>query len=351
MAFRMDPKSLADRLAKIDRRLRMLERLSGRVVAGSGATLSGEGAPTAADGSVGDFWIDTSTWTEYGPKTVDGWLEGVSLIGPAGTDGAPGAAGSPGATGAAGPTGPAGADGATGPTGPTGPTGATGATGATGPAGADGLPGATGATGATGPAGATGPGFGQYLVASSRYTGATIVGTPLVPWHPNSGTTTALATGIQWLALTSGRGQTLSTLSFLVSATLLTAGQSVEITAYADNADGGPGARLWTQSVTTGASTGAFTTTGLSLAIPTGPYWLGFLNPSGNAGSITLRTSVAVSGRTGSVANTSWLNVHSVTGQASASADLSALKFRAGTLGGVINMGVTAQFPMVIGQA
>ncbi|MDD2815568.1 MAG: hypothetical protein PHP00_07485, partial [Thiotrichaceae bacterium] len=73
--------------------------------------LNGSGAPTAAIGNDGDFYIDTTANTIYGPKTSGAWSAGVSLIG------------------AAGATGPQGATGAT------GATGSTGATGATGPAG------------------------------------------------------------------------------------------------------------------------------------------------------------------------------------------------------------------------
>ncbi|HEY4194252.1 MAG TPA: hypothetical protein VGM63_01865 [Mucilaginibacter sp.] len=65
----------------------------------------------------GDFYINTSTFTFFGPKASGVWPAGTSLLG---QDGA---------------TGPTGADGATGPTGPEGDTGDKGDTGDTGPAG------------------------------------------------------------------------------------------------------------------------------------------------------------------------------------------------------------------------
>lgn len=81
--------------------------------------LNGTVDPTT-EGDDGDFYINTSANTIFGPKASGSWPSGVSLVGPTG------------------PTG------ATGDTGPTGATGATGSTGATGAAGADGANGARG---------------------------------------------------------------------------------------------------------------------------------------------------------------------------------------------------------------
>jgi hypothetical protein len=159
--------------------------------------LNGRGAPKANTGVDGDFFIDVTSFTIYGPKKNGKWPVGVSLRGPQGLDGKVGERGTTGSAGAStkgdkgekgdkgdkgevgergergatGATGEAGPQGATGPTGATGATGSTGATGADGPAGAQGVAGATGATGSqgvqgekgdkgdtgnTGPAGATG---------------------------------------------------------------------------------------------------------------------------------------------------------------------------------------------------
>ena len=61
------------------------------VIGGDGVdgttTLSGSGAPGAGLGADGDFYIDTTAWDIYGPKTGGAWGAGTSLIGAAGADG------------------------------------------------------------------------------------------------------------------------------------------------------------------------------------------------------------------------------------------------------------------------
>ena len=80
--------------------------------------------PNSTVGLTGEFFLDSDTYTLWGPKSSTGWpTNGVSLVGPAGPMGLTGATGSTGltgATGAPGATGPAGAVGTTGPTGPAG---------------------------------------------------------------------------------------------------------------------------------------------------------------------------------------------------------------------------------------
>ena len=194
-----------------------LVRLTQRVDA-LNTLLSGDGPPRPTKGTPGDWYIDTSTYTLYGPKAST-WGDGFALAegkdiratelsvagfsGPASggggststitvgttTTGAPGtdatvtnvgtsedailnfviprgdvgSAGATGATGATGPTGPTGATGTTGPqglqgaTGPAGPTGAAGPTGPEGPQGDQGPAGDTGPAGPTGPTGPAGP--------------------------------------------------------------------------------------------------------------------------------------------------------------------------------------------------
>lgn len=176
--------------------------------------LSGSNDPSTSTGKTGDWYINTTDYTLFGPKTDD-WGNGFPLGtgskirtteltvagfpgtnggggggGTAGTitigtvtTGAPGSSatitnvgtaenailnfviprGDVGATGAPGPTGATGATGAAGPTGATGPQGATGPagpqgeTGPAGPQGVQGDPGEEGPQGETGPTGATGP--------------------------------------------------------------------------------------------------------------------------------------------------------------------------------------------------
>ncbi|KPN16273.1 collagen-like protein [Arthrobacter sp. Edens01] len=131
---------------------------------------NGSGSPASSLGADGDFYLDTTTFAIYGPKTAGTWPVGAqSLIGPQGpmgpqgVQGDPGAQGPAGSTGAAGPTGAAGSVGPQGKTGPQGPAGPqgdkgdTGDTGPIGPAGPQGPEGAAGPVGPQGPEGAAGP--------------------------------------------------------------------------------------------------------------------------------------------------------------------------------------------------
>lgn len=121
---------------------------------GAGNTiLSGAGAPTAGTGDTGDFYINTTTHSIYGPKASSGWGSAVSLVGPEGPMGPPG---TDGADGAPGPQGDPGPQGPKGDTGAQGPEGLQGPAGATGPKGDPGVQGPQGDTGAQGPQGATG---------------------------------------------------------------------------------------------------------------------------------------------------------------------------------------------------
>jgi hypothetical protein len=79
--------------------------------------LNGNSNPSSSTGDEGDFYINKTTKTIFGPKTSSGWGSGTSLIGPEGPIGDTGPIGPPGATG---PQGPKGDTGLTGPVGPTG---------------------------------------------------------------------------------------------------------------------------------------------------------------------------------------------------------------------------------------
>jgi len=148
---------------------------------GAGATnniLYGTANPTGGTGMDGNFFINTATWTLFGPKAAGAWPSGVSMIGPAGANG------SNGSNGATGPQGAAGADGKTVLNGTGAPDNGLGTNGdfylatntwtvygpkaagvwpagqtlvgPTGAAGNDGAPGADGAAGSPGAAGADG---------------------------------------------------------------------------------------------------------------------------------------------------------------------------------------------------
>jgi hypothetical protein len=62
---------------------------------------SGSGAPSSGTGKKGDFYVNTSAWTIYGPKDDKGWGPATSLRGATGRgqDGAPGRPGGDGAPG------------------------------------------------------------------------------------------------------------------------------------------------------------------------------------------------------------------------------------------------------------
>lgn len=62
------------------------------------SVLSGAVDPTT-EGVNGDFYINTTTWTIFGPKAGGVWPAGVSLVGPAGADGADGVDGVDGVDG------------------------------------------------------------------------------------------------------------------------------------------------------------------------------------------------------------------------------------------------------------
>jgi hypothetical protein len=95
--------------------------------------LNGATVPAGGIGNNGDFYLDTTSETLYGPKAGGSWpASGTSLVGPQGAAGSQGVAGSQGATGPAGTTGPAGP---AGPAGVAGPIGVPGPAGPPGPAG------------------------------------------------------------------------------------------------------------------------------------------------------------------------------------------------------------------------
>jgi len=124
------------------------------------SVLSGNIDPSnLSTGINGDFYINTTNYTLFGPKTAGAWGTGTSLIGDTGDKGDPGPAGLKGDKGDAGDIGPSGATGPKGDKGDTGPAGSKGDkgdAGNTGPAGATGPKGDKGDTGDSGPAGANG---------------------------------------------------------------------------------------------------------------------------------------------------------------------------------------------------
>lgn len=78
------------------------------------ALLHATTSPTTDLGSEGDFFINTSTYELYGPKSKTSWGTAISLIGPAGADGKDGVDGKDGAAGKDGINGVDGTNGADG---------------------------------------------------------------------------------------------------------------------------------------------------------------------------------------------------------------------------------------------
>jgi hypothetical protein len=61
--------------------------------------LTGAGSPSNELGTNGDFYIDNTSWTIFGPKDNDQWGVGTSIIGPPGADGNDGNPGTDGING------------------------------------------------------------------------------------------------------------------------------------------------------------------------------------------------------------------------------------------------------------
>lgn len=60
---------------------------------GGGVVLTGAGAPANSVGNNGDYYLDTNTWTLYGPKVNDVWPAGVTLVTQPGGSGGTGGTG------------------------------------------------------------------------------------------------------------------------------------------------------------------------------------------------------------------------------------------------------------------
>lgn len=172
----------------------------------------------------------------------------------------------------------------------------------------------------------------------------------IAPYGNGSGTL-AVATGMQYLMRSpGGSGQTIERLAVHLSASALTSGQTIEVSVYDEYSGSGPGSLLWTQNITIGASTGTLYASSLSHVIPTQPFWVSVLNPSGNAGTATFRTSL-VQGAT--VLALFWNGMPSAvlrrTAQASAASDLSSVTYReaSDSPGARLEVDATGAFPLI----
>ena len=186
------------------------------------------------------------------------------------------------------------------------------------------------------------------VIAAARTTGSTPIATPIVP-VVNGAATTAIALGDQLFCRANHSGQTLTKLYVLVSATSLTGSQTIEICCYNDLGDWTPGARVWTQNITVGTSTGALDSGTVSLAMPTGSCWISVLNPSGNAGTVTLRTGTPTTAPAHTqMASGSFTPVWKLTSVASATSDASAYTIRSSSTGSTVyGVDAVSAFPIV----
>ena len=127
------------------------------------------------------------------------------------------------------------------------------------------------------------PGTRRIIAASVL--GASISGSPL--WMIGATTNAAQAAGTLFGFWSDVDSEQTVELLVNVTATSLTAGQQVSLAAYAMHSNGLPtGAPIWTTPITVGTSTGVMASG--SVTLPPPPFFLAFLNPSTNAGSVTI---------------------------------------------------------------
>jgi len=95
-------------------------------------------------------------------------------------------------------------------------------------------------------------------------------------------------------------GQTIPYLGFHVTASSLSAGQSVYVVFYGVHPTTGKlDALLLSKSAVVGTGTGIFDIAGGGSTYPTVPFWVGIHNPSSNAGVVTILSTNAINSRTG----------------------------------------------------
>lgn len=188
---------------------------------------------------------------------------------------------------------------------------------------------------------------GITIIPQSAFngTGADMM-TPLV--SGNAATTLAVAAGTVIMALSVHTGQTVNVLEVVVSATSLTGSQAITIGCYEYNANGTIGKLLWSQAITIGTTTGSIKVTGLSKVMPTGRCVIALVNPSGNAGSVTLRAQTSQAGRGLPIDFQNGGFAHSVlsTGRSALDSDCSAIQFRSAVISNELTPGPTS-FPII----
>jgi hypothetical protein len=179
----------------------------------------------------------------------------------------------------------------------------------------------------------------------SQLSGGATGGQALVP-TASSAATQSVALGSLLLAQTDRSGL-VNVLGVWVTATSLTAGQSVLIAAYNASATTGlPTTLAWSQAVTVGTTTNFVAQTGLSLTVPAGA-WIGIQNPSTNAGTVTFTGAQPTIGGL-FLGGLSRFCLAASSQGATAALDVSAYTYS--TSGGATTFGTQQTAPQIIGR-
>jgi hypothetical protein len=157
--------------------------------------------------------------------------------------------------------------------------------------------------------------------------------------------------GYEFLGRCHHSGQTAVWLGFNVSANALTAGQSIIISVYDNASDNGPGILLSSQSLVVGTTTGDLIfSSGVSLTFPVGACYVSVINPSTNAGTITIRSGTFYSPHFGVVQNGTWGGPMKRTGVTAPASDLSSIQLRSSIGSNEINVDAGTTFPVLLGR-
>lgn len=176
-----------------------------------------------------------------------------------------------------------------------------------------------------------------------------MVGGLLVPVVGSS--THNIPVGNEFLGRCHHSGQTAGWLGFNVSANALTAGQSIIIAVYDNAPDNGPGILLSSQSLVVGTTTGDLIfSSGVSLTFPVGACYVSVINPSTNAGTITIRSGTFYSPHFGVVQNGTWGGPMKRTGVTAPASDLSSIQLRSSIGSNEINVDAGTTFPVLLGR-
>lgn len=176
-----------------------------------------------------------------------------------------------------------------------------------------------------------------------------MVGGLLVPVVGSS--THNIPVGYEYLGRCHHSGQTAVWLGFNVSANALTAGQSIIIAVYDNAPDNGPGILLSSQSLVVGTTTGDLIfSSGVSLTFPVGACYVSVINPSTNAGTITIRSGTFYSPHFGVVQNGTWGGPMKRTGVTAPASDLSSIELRSSIASNEINVDEWPTFPVLLGR-